>query len=148
MSVPLLEEVSHPAFPRVAPHLVTTEQELREVVSYFMAHPAFVLDVETTIAPTPALNEVLWIGLATYGKVALIPIGHPHGPKITPEFKYRVDRETRTGVGRGDCSANLALVDLDPEGESFFKFCEIESGHRKTMFGGSPSRFQGRVSRG
>ena len=35
----------------MAPHLVTTEQELREVVSYFMAHLAFVLDVETTIAP-------------------------------------------------------------------------------------------------
>lgn len=90
MTVPLLEEVSHPAFPRVAPHLVTTEQELREVVEYFMRQPAFVLDVETTIAPTPALNEVLWIGLATYGKVSLIPIGHPHGPKITPEFVAKV----------------------------------------------------------
>lgn len=67
------------------PHLITTKTELESVVRQLLSYDAFVIDVETTFEG-PHLNEIRWVGLASYGpQVYLIPIQHPHGRMLVPE---------------------------------------------------------------
>ena len=77
----------------LAPHLVRTPEELTEVVERFLRYDSFVVDVETTLEG-PHANEVMWIGLATYGDVVLVPIGHPHGKVLLPERTVEIPDPT------------------------------------------------------
>lgn len=71
------------------PHLVTTRSELESVVRQLLAYDAFVIDVETTFDGAHQ-NEVLWVGLASYGtEVHLIPLKHPKGRLLIPEHLER-----------------------------------------------------------
>jgi DNA polymerase-1 len=62
-------------------NIVTTTEQLAEVVSAYSEQPAFAFDVET-VGPhrgDPRRNDVLWISLATSGRADVIPMGHPNG---------------------------------------------------------------------
>lgn len=66
------------------PDIVTTEEELRAVVDYFMGFDSFAFDTEG-MGPhrlIPAKTEVAWISLATHGVAVAIPFGHPNGNKL------------------------------------------------------------------
>ncbi|MFE5853232.1 DNA polymerase [Streptomyces sp. NPDC056500] len=61
--------------------LVTTVDQLHDVVEYFERQDSFAFDVETT-GPhrgVPAVNEVTWLSMATHGACTVIPMGHPNG---------------------------------------------------------------------
>jgi DNA polymerase I-like protein with 3'-5' exonuclease and polymerase domains len=62
-------------------NIVTTHEQLNEMVAYYLAQPAFAFDVET-VGPRrgmPVVNEILWISFAAHGRCDVIPMGHPNG---------------------------------------------------------------------
>ena len=69
-------------------NIVTTTEQLAEVLDAYMAQDAFVFDVETVgdHRGDPRLNIVTWIAMATEGRVDVIPMGHPNGDYVRTEF--------------------------------------------------------------
>lgn len=63
---------------------VTTEAQLAEVVAFYSEQDELVIDVETVgeYRIDPRRNQVLWVGLATKGRVDIIPLGHPNGELV------------------------------------------------------------------
>ena len=57
-------------------HIITTTEQLNALVEHYMKQDAFAFDVETVgdRRGVPAVNEVLWISLATHdrGDVCLL----------------------------------------------------------------------------
>ena len=79
------------------PHLITTRSELKYAVAMLGEQPAFSFDVETTGLDV-FTNWVTWIGLASYGQVYLVPMGHRRGRMLTPGYEEKVlppDEERR-----------------------------------------------------
>jgi DNA polymerase I-like protein with 3'-5' exonuclease and polymerase domains len=78
-------------------NIITTAEQLAEMVDHYLAQDAFAFDVET-VGPrrgmTP-VNEVLWITLATHGRCDVIPMGHPNGEFIEEVFPLTGMGETR-----------------------------------------------------
>jgi DNA polymerase I-like protein with 3'-5' exonuclease and polymerase domains len=62
-------------------NIVTTSEQLAELVAAYDAVDAFTFDVETVgdHRGDPRQNIVVWIALATYDRVDVIPMGHPNG---------------------------------------------------------------------
>ena len=89
-------------------NIITTKEDLQELVSYYMAQDAFAFDVETVGVHrgVPVENEVLWISLATHGRGDVIPMGHPNGEFI--EFIRPL-----TGQGQKRVEAGLTARPLD-----------------------------------
>lgn len=89
-------------------NIITTKEDLQELVSYYMAQDAFAFDVETVGVHrgVPVENEVLWISLATHGRGDAIPVGHPNGEFI--EFIRPL-----TGQGQKRVEAGLPARPLD-----------------------------------
>lgn len=71
--------------------VVLTEERLREEAEYFARQDSFVFDVETAGANrgVPHLNTVTWMGMATYGRTIVIPMGHPIGTRVSGEHRDR-----------------------------------------------------------
>jgi DNA polymerase I-like protein with 3'-5' exonuclease and polymerase domains len=66
-------------------NIITTTEDLNELVEYYLKQDSFAYDLET-VGPfrgVTVVNEVLWISLATHGRGDVIPLGHPNG-----EFDY------------------------------------------------------------
>jgi len=64
--------------------VILNKDQLNELVEYYLKQDAFAFDVETMGEQrvlTP-VNQVVWISLATYGRVDSIPMGHPNGDFI------------------------------------------------------------------
>ncbi|WP_371590949.1 DNA polymerase [Streptomyces sp. NBC_00470] len=63
---------------------VTTTEQLDETVRYFLAQDEFAIDLETMgeHRGEPNFNEVRWVGIATKGRTAIIPCGHPNGDEL------------------------------------------------------------------
>lgn len=80
--------------------IILTEKRLREEVRYFLKQDAFVFDVETMdgwnadTRGVPAENHVVWIGLATYGRSIVIPMGHPNGNVLLKREHKKKNKET------------------------------------------------------
>ena len=69
-------------------NIITTAEQLQEMVAYYLTQDSFAFDVET-VGPhrgMPIVNEVLWISFATHGRGDVIPLGHPNGDFV--EFIY------------------------------------------------------------
>lgn len=82
-------------------NIVTTAEQLEEVVSYYLSQDAFAFDVETwgpDRGRTP-INSVLWITLATHGRCDVIPMGHPHGEFIEEVYPLTGQGEVRKEKG-------------------------------------------------
>lgn len=62
-------------------NIITTKEQLAELVEYYSKQPAFAYDTETVGENRiqPVVNDVLWISMATHGRVDVIPMGHPNG---------------------------------------------------------------------
>lgn len=69
-------------------NIITTEDQLIDLVDYYSQQDAFVFDVETVgdHRGDPRQNIVTWIALATTGRVDVIPMGHPNGDYIRTEY--------------------------------------------------------------
>ena len=82
-------------------NIITTAEQLAEMVTYYLTQDAFAFDVET-VGPrrgmTP-VNEVLWITFATNGRCDVIPMGHPHGDFIEEVFPLTGQGEVRKEKG-------------------------------------------------
>jgi DNA polymerase I-like protein with 3'-5' exonuclease and polymerase domains len=74
-------------------NIITTREQLEELVSFYLKVKAFAFDVETIGENRlyPVINDVCWISFATEGRVDVIPMGHPNGsfegynkPLLTP----------------------------------------------------------------
>ena len=86
--------------------IVTTRDQLAEVVEHFLDRDSFAFDVETVgdHALDPRRNEVTWLSLATQGMGCAIPMGHPNGrllevvPGRTPTGKVSKNAKLATKV--------------------------------------------------
>jgi DNA polymerase I-like protein with 3'-5' exonuclease and polymerase domains len=82
-------------------NIITTAEQLDEMIAYYLKQDAFAYDVETVGArrEVPAVNEVLWISFATHGRGDVIPMGHPHGEFIAETFPLTGQGEKRVLAG-------------------------------------------------
>lgn len=81
--------------------IITTADQLKEVVAHYLTQDAFAFDVETVgdnRGRTP-INEVLWITLATHGRCDVIPMGHPNGEFVEEVFPLTGQGEVRAQAG-------------------------------------------------
>jgi len=69
-------------------NIVTTLDQLAELIAAYDKVDSFVYDVETVgdHRGDPRQNIVMWIALATYDRVDVIPMGHPNGEYVTTEY--------------------------------------------------------------
>jgi DNA polymerase I-like protein with 3'-5' exonuclease and polymerase domains len=82
-------------------NIITTTDQLNEMVAHYLTQDAFAYDVETVgdnRGLTP-VNEVLWITFATHGRCDVIPMGHPNGDFIEEVFPLTSSGEKRVEVG-------------------------------------------------
>lgn len=89
-------------------NIITTKEQLDEMVAYYLKQDSFAYDLET-VGPqrgVTVVNEVLWVSLATHGRGDVIPLGHPNG-----EFKELIRPLKLTGERRK--LAGLPLRDQD-----------------------------------
>jgi DNA polymerase I-like protein with 3'-5' exonuclease and polymerase domains len=89
-------------------NIITTTEQLQEMVAYYMQQDAFAFDVETVgeHRGVPAVNEVLWISFATHGRGDVIPMGHPNGDFLEEVFPL-------TGQGQKRVDAGLPAREAD-----------------------------------
>ena len=82
-------------------NIITTTEQLNEMVAYYLTQDAFAFDVETVgdnRGSTP-INEVLWITFATHGRCDVIPMGHPNGDFIEDIFPLTDSGKKRIAAG-------------------------------------------------
>jgi DNA polymerase I-like protein with 3'-5' exonuclease and polymerase domains len=89
-------------------NVITTKEQLKELVEYYSKVDAFAFDIESVgdHRGQPVVNDVLWISLATEGRTDVIPMGHPNG-----EFLHW-DKELLLS-GQRKLEAGKALTDTD-----------------------------------
>jgi DNA polymerase I-like protein with 3'-5' exonuclease and polymerase domains len=82
-------------------NIVTTSEALDEVVRAYDSVDAFVFDVETMgdHRGDPRRNRVVWIALATEGRVDVIPMGHPNGEYEQTDFPMLPSAQARVDKG-------------------------------------------------
>ncbi|MGW5818436.1 DNA polymerase [Streptomyces noursei] len=91
--------------------LVTTTDQLHDVIAYFEGRDGFAFDVET-VGPhrgVPAVNEVTWLSLSTDGACSVIPLGHPNGYNLLRKATRRKNKQT------GEWEHLPALFDEPPK---------------------------------
>jgi DNA polymerase I-like protein with 3'-5' exonuclease and polymerase domains len=89
-------------------NIITTREQLDEMVAYYLKQPAFAFDCET-VGPrrgVPVINEVLWLSFATYGRGDVIPMGHPNGDLLEVVRPF-------TSIGARRAAKGLPLTDGD-----------------------------------
>lgn len=82
-------------------NIITTSEQLQEMVSHYLQQDAFAFDVET-VGPRRGMvtvNEVLWITFATHGRVDVIPMGHPNGDLIEEIYPLTSQGQRRVDAG-------------------------------------------------
>ena len=82
-------------------NIITTKEQLDEMVAYYLKQDAFAYDVETVgerRGDTP-VNEVLWISFSTHGRGDVIPMGHPNGDLVDTVFPLTGQGEKRVQQG-------------------------------------------------
>jgi DNA polymerase I-like protein with 3'-5' exonuclease and polymerase domains len=69
-------------------NIITTSEQLQDLVSYYITQDAFVFDVETMgdHRGDPRQNQVVWIAMATNDRVDVIPMGHPNGEYLHTDY--------------------------------------------------------------
>jgi len=89
-------------------NIITTKEQLQDLVEFYSKVDAFAFDVETVGENRiqPKVNDVMWISLATEGRTDVIPMGHPNG-----EFLHW-DKEMLLS-GQRKAAAGKTLTDAD-----------------------------------
>jgi len=82
-------------------NIITTSQQLKELVKAYESVDAFCFDVETVgdHRGDPRQNIVTWIALATYDRVDVIPMGHPNGEYIKTDYPLLPSAASRVSRG-------------------------------------------------
>lgn len=83
-------------------NIITTSDQLRDLVDYYLGQTAFAFDVETVgdNRIQPVCNDVLWISLATEGRVDVIPMGHPNGEFLHWDKELLLEGQRRLAAGK------------------------------------------------
>ncbi len=82
-------------------NIITTKEQLDELVAYYLTQDAFAFDCET-VGPrrgVTVVNEVLWLSFATHGRGDVIPMGHPHGEFVSESYPLTGQGEKRVEAG-------------------------------------------------
>ena len=82
-------------------NIITSHEQLKEMVEYYLGQDALAFDVETVgdrRGDTP-VNEVLWISFATHGRCDVIPMGHPNGELLDVIYPLTGQGEKRVQAG-------------------------------------------------
>jgi DNA polymerase-1 len=82
-------------------NIITTKEQLDEMVAFYLTQDSFAYDVET-VGPQRGItvvNEVLWISFATHGRGDVIPMGHPNGSFLSMEYPLTGQGEKRVLAG-------------------------------------------------
>ena len=82
-------------------NIITTKEELDEMVAYYLQQDSFCYDVES-VGPqrgVTVVNEVLWISLATHGRGDVIPMGHPNGEFLSESYPLTGQGQKRVDAG-------------------------------------------------
>ena len=93
-------------------NIITTKEQLDELVAYYLTQDSFAYDLET-VGPqrgVTVVNEVLWISLATNGRGDVIPLGHPNG-----EFEGEAFPLTPTGQKRKEEGLSIRESDYSKD---------------------------------
>jgi DNA polymerase I-like protein with 3'-5' exonuclease and polymerase domains len=83
-------------------NIITTQDQLKEFVKYYLAVDAFAFDVETIGENRlyPVINDVCWISFATEGRTDVIPMGHPNGSFDGWEKPLLLEGQRRLASGK------------------------------------------------
>jgi DNA polymerase I-like protein with 3'-5' exonuclease and polymerase domains len=82
-------------------NIITTKEQLDEMVAYYLKQDAYAYDCET-VGPrrgVTVVNEVMWLSFATHGRGDVIPMGHPHGEFESESFPLTGQGEKRVAAG-------------------------------------------------
>ena len=106
-------------------NIITTKKQLEDLVKYYLKQDAFAFDVETVGENRiqPVVNDVLWISMATEGRVDVIPMGHPNGEFLHWDKELLLSGQRKVAAGKpltdADYSKNQAkwtpVFDKAPE---------------------------------
>jgi DNA polymerase I-like protein with 3'-5' exonuclease and polymerase domains len=95
-------------------NIITTKEQLNDLVKYYLQVDAFAFDVETVgdNRLQPVVNDVLWISLATEGRTDVIPLGHPNGEFLNWDKEILLSGQRKAVAGKpltdADYSKNQA----------------------------------------
>jgi len=106
-------------------NIITTKEQLKDLVEYYSSVNAFAFDVETVGENRiqPVVNDVLWLSLATEGRTDVIPMGHPNGDFLKWDKELLLSGQKKLAAGKElketDYSKNQAkwtpVFDAPPE---------------------------------
>jgi DNA polymerase I-like protein with 3'-5' exonuclease and polymerase domains len=89
-------------------NIITTKEQLEEMVSYYLKQDSFAFDSET-VGPrrgVTVVNEIMWLSFATHGRGDVIPLGHPHGEFVSKSYPL-------TGQGQKRLETGLPIREAD-----------------------------------
>ena len=95
-------------------NIITTKEQLNDLVKYYLQVDAFAFDVETVgdNRLQPVVNDVLWISLAAEGRTDVIPLGHPNGEFLNWDKEILLSGQRKAVAGKpltdADYSKNQA----------------------------------------
>ena len=83
-------------------NIVTTKEQLTELVDFYSTVEAFAFDCETVGENRiqPVVNDVMWISLATDGRTDVIPMGHPNGEFLRWDKELLLSGQRKLAAGK------------------------------------------------
>ena len=95
-------------------NIITTKEQLEDLVEFYSKVDAFAFDVETVGENRiqPVVNDVMWISFATEGRTDVIPMGHPNGDFLHWDKELLLSGQRKSDAGKtltdADYSKNQA----------------------------------------
>ena len=83
-------------------NIITTKEQLQELVEFYSKVDGFAFDVETVGENRiqPVVNDVLWISLASDGRTDVIPMGHPNGDFLHWDKEMLLSGQRKLAAGK------------------------------------------------
>ena len=83
-------------------NIITTKEQLEDLIADYLKQPSFAFDVETVGENRiqPVVNDVLWLSLATEGRVDVIPMGHPNGEFLHWDKELLLSGQRKLAAGK------------------------------------------------
>ena len=83
-------------------NIITNKEQLEDLVKYYSKVDAFAFDIESVgeNRGQPVVNDVLWISLATYGRIDVIPMGHPNGEFLRWDKELLLSGQRKIQAGK------------------------------------------------
>ena len=83
-------------------NIITTKQQLEDLVEFYSKVDGFAFDVETVGENRiqPVVNDVLWLSLATDDRTDVIPMGHPNGEFLRWDKELLLSGQKKLAAGK------------------------------------------------